>query len=594
MKLIKLYSSDSRFKTVEFGERFNLVLGIISDESQLTKDSHNLGKSSLIELIDFMLLKSLKKESYLNLQEFKEHIFFLEVEINEDKYITIKRSIKNNTKISFKISKNKNNDFTNNHEWDYKDLPLNSKDKTKNPKNILQDQLDFNVLEEFNYRKYISYFLRGQTDYSDPFHLSKFSGGDAQWKPLLFELLGFNSKDIEEKYSIDKDIEKKKENIKLLKEKLQVDIKDIDKLKGLIQIKELEKKRIEESLKKFDFYMNEKNIDKDLVYKIEEDISNLNGKRYKLEMEIKSLQNSIEKDVTFDLKSTMRIFNEVNLYFPDQLKKSYEDLLEFNKALTTDRNKYIESTLNDKIEELKETQEVLSSLNIEREKMLGVLTETDPFKKYRIFDEQLIKVKSELDQYNSKIEQYFIVEEEIETLNHLKLRLDEVKKKIRYQVDSGNSLYANIRQTFSNLVEQIIGKPGLLSLTENKSGNIEFKAEIYNSDNILTAEGEGHSYKKILCACFDLALLVNYSDRRFIKFIYHDGCLETLDPRKQKNYLDLIQKLCNDYNIQYILTSIDSDIPKLDGELYVFEEDFNIAVKLSDEDNTTNLFGFEF
>ena len=71
-----------------------------------------------------------------------------------------------------------------------------------------------------------------------------------------------------------------------------------------------------------------------------------------LEMQIKDLEESIENEVTFDLKSTLKIFKEVNIYFSEQLTKSYEELIEFNKAITTDRNKYVLESLENKKEEL--------------------------------------------------------------------------------------------------------------------------------------------------------------------------------------------------------------------------------------------------
>lgn len=594
MKLVKLYSSDSRFKEVIFKSGFNVILGKISDETELDKDSHNLGKSSLVELIDFMLLKKLDKHSYLKRSQFLNHVFFLEIELDNGKYLTIRRSIKNSTKISFKISDVRNSYFVNESDWDYEDLPLNSKDKEKNPKYILDKTLNFDVLKKYSLRSYLNYFLRTQRDYNDEFHLSKFAGGDSDWKPLLFNLLGFNNESLEKKYKLDKDYKAKSSYIEELKNNLQVNISEIDKIKGLIQIKEMEKEKIEESLSKFNFYLNEKKIDAELVYEIEESISKLNSKRYRLEMEIKDLQNSIENEVAFDLKSTLKIFNEVRIYFSDQLTKSYEELIDFNKAITTDRNKYILESLEDKKCKLDKVQEKLEEFNNKREEMLEVLTETDTFKKYKNFELDLISIEKDIDRYKNKIAEYSILEEQMNQLNNIKSEIDEEKKKIRHQIDEENSLYSQIRKSFSTYVESIIDKPGLLSISENTKGNVEFKAEIYNSENELTAEGDGYSYKKILCACFDLAIITNYSDKSFIKFIYHDGCLETLDPRKKKNYLDLIQNICKVYNIQYILTLIESDLPVLEEKLYELPEDCNIAVELSDKDETTNLFGFKF
>ena len=492
MKLVKLYSNDSRFKEVKFGRGFNVILGRIYDEAILDKDSHNLGKSSLIELIDFMLLKQIKSNSYLKRNQFINHVFFLEIELDNGKYLTIKRAVKTNTKISFKITDIENNCLVNETEWDYTDLPLSSKDPDKNPKNILDKILDFNVLKKYSFRNYLNYFLRTQKDYGDEFHLSKFAGGDADWKPLLFNILGFESLNVEKKYELDKEYENKSSYVEKLKNSLQININEIDKIKGLIQIKEMEKLKIEESLSKFDFYINEKKIDKELVYEIEDEISKLNSRRYRLEMEIKDLEESIENEVTFDLKSTLKIFKEVNIYFSEQLTKSYEELIEFNKAITTDRNKYVLESLENKKEELDNTQERLRDLNTKREEMLEILTETDTFKKYKNFEIALINIEKDLERYKNKISEYVIIEDEISQLNNIKSNIEELKKKIRNQIDEQNQLYLEIRKSFSKYVEMIIDKPGLLSIGENRNGNVEFKSEIYNAENELTAEGDGY------------------------------------------------------------------------------------------------------
>lgn len=287
MKLIQLYSSDIRFRTVKFSPGFNVILGKITDKNNYNKDCHNLGKSTLVELIDFMLLKNLKKGSFLKKDEFKNHIFFLEILLNDGRSLTIKRSIEKNTKISFKISKCKFNNYVNETKWDYEDLPLNSRDSSTNPKDILNLFLGFNVCNDINYRNYLNYFLRNQTDYLNEFRLSKYLGGDSSWKPQLFELLGFNSKQLEKKYSLDADLTSKKKYIQILEADINLDSGKIDKLKGLIQIKENEKNDIENSLDKFNFYINEKNIDKELVENVENKISSLNTIRYNFGVSIK-------------------------------------------------------------------------------------------------------------------------------------------------------------------------------------------------------------------------------------------------------------------------------------------------------------------
>ena len=61
MKLIKVFS-DGPFKNVKFNEGYNIVLATIHDKEN-KKDTHNLGKTSLLVVIDFLLLSTFTKKS---------------------------------------------------------------------------------------------------------------------------------------------------------------------------------------------------------------------------------------------------------------------------------------------------------------------------------------------------------------------------------------------------------------------------------------------------------------------------------------------------------------------------------------------------
>ena len=81
MKLSKLYSNDARFHSIDFNDGLNVVLGKVTRRYDSLRDSHNLGKSSLIEVLDFMLLKELKAGSFFKRYAsfFSVHVFYLEL-----------------------------------------------------------------------------------------------------------------------------------------------------------------------------------------------------------------------------------------------------------------------------------------------------------------------------------------------------------------------------------------------------------------------------------------------------------------------------------------------------------------------------------
>jgi uncharacterized protein YydD (DUF2326 family) len=202
MKLSKIYAN-LPFDPVQFRDGLNVVAARVTNKGDMGKDSHNLGKSSLLSVIDYMLLKELKKDNHifaLQQDKLKDYIFYLEIELNSGWFLTIRRSADRttNTKIAFRKHQEQYQDFSvGGSEWDHEDMPL------KAAKSFLNQQLEFTILPNVDYRKSLTYFLRGQSDYQDVFQLEKFKRGkDKDWKPFLFELLGFQNDLLKKKYEL--------------------------------------------------------------------------------------------------------------------------------------------------------------------------------------------------------------------------------------------------------------------------------------------------------------------------------------------------------------------------------------------------------
>jgi uncharacterized protein YydD (DUF2326 family) len=278
------------------------------------------------------------------------------------------------------------------------------------------------------------------------------------------------------------------------------------------------------------------------------------------------------------------------------LKKSYKDLLEFNNKLTSERTKHLVNVLKKKKEKLSEIREELARLNEKRQVVLGSLQEKDVFKKFKKYQDEVSDLQVEIAKIQNDIDNVDVVSNIRKKLTIAKNDQDDLKEKISQEIKKSNNLYKGIKRDYYHLMNDVLSKDGVLSIYQNQNGNVEFKAEIENMDHEATAEDQGHSYKKLLCMIFDITLLKNYYDKSFFKFVYHDGPLEVLDPRKQVKYLDMIVKLCNQKpELQYIFTMIESDLPMIEGNKKYPLSDFHIAVELNDdEDGKGTLFGFEF
>jgi uncharacterized protein YydD (DUF2326 family) len=598
MKLSKLYSNKETFKEVKFNDGFNIIIGKVDNVDDSKSNTHNLGKTFLIYVIDFMLLKKIDKRSIFKKREdkFYDHIFFLELKLNNGKYLTIKRSIANNTKISLKSHDQQYSDFKDENSWSYEDLSITSKNINKGAIPILNQLLGFDVLKQYKYRNTVGYFLRAQQDYDDVFKLQKYAGKDKEWKPLLFNLFDMDGDLLYSKYTLKESLTKKNELVKDIQENFSFQSEDLDKINGLIQSKIIERDEIKSTIDKFNFYALENDISQEIVENVEEEVSRLNSINYKKRYELNQINKSLGTNKTFNVNEIEKIFNETKIYFPDQLKHSYEELIEFNKDITEERSKYLTTRKEQLEKDISNNNKELSILNVKRSELLSVIKNADSFKKFKEHQKSIIKIEEEIATLNAQTENLDVVKQLKNDIRSVNEDIDKKELDIDTAIENGSELYNLIRDTFVKLTRKIIQISGIISIRQNDEGNVEFEYDVAEIDgNTLTSKGEGFTYKKVLCACFDLSILLNYSDKSFFRFVYHDGVIESYDNRLKLNYLELMHNLCDSNDIQYIMTLIEHECPTDSNGKRIEFPDNEIVLTLTDEKgNKGKLFGFEF
>lgn len=590
MKLSQLYSNKN-FKDITFNSGFNIVLAKVTEKLDFNQDSHNLGKTTLISVIDFMLLKELDKEHIFKKHKvkFKGYEFYLEVLLNNGKYLTIKRKVDASTKISFKLSDSSLKLIDKEEvDWDYSDIPF------KRATSVLNEFLGFDVLNKWDFRKSLTYFLRSQKDYNDVFQLSKFSKGQhINWKPFMFDLIGFNGEQLEKKYEIDNEIKEQKAFINNIKSKFSVDVEEIDKINGAISLKRIDQIELEEQIDNFNFYQQERSLNKELIDEIEFKISEFNSVEYNLSFDLDKTKQSFTESISFDIDQLKSIYEDAKIYFPDNLVKDYKDLENFNKKITEERNKYLEEKIIELTNRLSETRDSLQYYNTKRNKILSVLKDKDSFRKFKKYQIDLTKIEGEISRLEEKLKNI----DKIAVLNEVTTKLTEnlvdIIAEINLQITKNdNKIYPEIRRVFHNLFKYILNVPAIIFMRQNSNGNIDFKVEVTKEDEVeITAQGKGHSYEKMLCITFDISVLIAYHKSSFYKFVYHDGALEGLDNRKKTNFVNAVRGVCDKYDLQYIFTSIEDDIPSEMMSSFSKEE---ICLTLNDSGDTGKLFGFSF
>jgi len=599
MKLSKLYSNFPKifnpieFNINEFGEGLNVVFAQIFKPEDKQKDSHNLGKTTLIHLIEYCLLKKVqKKENHFltkHIDLFGEFEFYLEIYLHSGSSVTLRRGVDRNTKISLIKHNEPYQDYTKLDEsgWDHFELPI------KKAQELLDSYLDLKVISPWSYRKGVSYFLRTQYDYQDYFQIQKFmSGPHIEWKPYLANLLGFNFKPIKEKYELDNDIDDLANRIKQKQLEIQIEHSDFDKLKNKIQIASNDIENISKKIDEFDFSIEEKKINKELVEQIESEISYINDELYNINYDLNYQAKSLSAGTTIDIEAVSELFNEAEILLPDQLVKDYQELIEFNKQISTDRN----SALNEQIKKLKEQRKDFlkrkNTLNNKRKKLLSAIRDSNTFSKYKKLQNNLADQRADLAFLEGQLERLSEIRKLNKKLRDDQKKLNELIEELSTYPEIENPIFKLIRKEFNSLVSRILNLNGLLYIRQNTEGNLEFKIDVEKPGKAGTATSQdsGTSYKKLLCALFDLSLLKTFSDKAFFHFVYHDGVFEGLDNRKRVTLLDTINEYCQTHNIQYILSVIESDLPRDDDDEKIFFDDQQVILHLHDKGKDGRLF----
>jgi len=593
MKLSKLYCNQpDLFEPVDFVPGLNVILAEIRLPENRKKDTHNLGKTTLGRLLDFCFLARRDTKFFLfkHLDLFREFVFFLEIELADASYVTVRRSVEEASKISFKKHQAGRQDLTalSASEWDHLDMPFD------HARDMLDSLLDWRALKPWSYRKGLGYQLRSQEDFRDVFHLRKFAAAHSDWKPFLAHILGFNAQLVTSHYEKEEQLKEKEATAQIVKNELGGSIEDISKVEGILLLKQQEADKKQKLLDAFDFRTQDRDRTKQLVDEIDEQIAALNAERYSLDQNKKKILASLEDDqILFNPDEAQRLFQQAGVLFRGQIKKDFEQLIAFNRAITEERRGYLQEERGEIETELKRVNAELNVLGKRRSDILAFLSTTDVFNKYKQVSDEMVTLRADitsLERQRGFLHRLQELRTDIRTLTEERGHLQtQIEANVELQNADKTSLFSSIRLFFSEIVEDVIDRKALLSVSSNKLGHLEFKAEILDESGNATSADLGHTYRKLLCIAFDLAVLRAHLDAKFPRFAFHDGVFESLDDRKKDNLLAVIRRYA-DLGIQPVITLIDSDLPvrgEKDGPVFDASE---IVLTLHDENEQGRLF----
>ncbi|MFN0130724.1 MAG: DUF2326 domain-containing protein [Verrucomicrobiales bacterium] len=591
MKLSHLYSDQpDLFPSIYFRDGLNVIAGHIRHPKDDSKIGHCLGKTLLIDILDFCLLKQVKKEHLFRRKPevFSDFVFFLEIQLPEDGFLTIRRSAAETTKIAFKRHQ---------HRWrNLVDLPEAEWDHWRetfdNAVMLLDSLLAFTPIKPWSFRRGLGYFLRGQNDYGNVFQLHKFGAGKHKdWKPYIVRVLGFDDSLLIAKYEADANVSKLQATAAELQAEITIRPKDFDKLRASIAVKRDEVESKVRAIDVFEFHGQEAELAREAAETIEFEIVANNTLLYNARHDLAQIELGLEDDIEFDLAEIQRVFREAQITFADQLVRDYDDLLDFNRRILTERQAALRERAVSLRAEIATLEESNAGLSKRRKEILQVLGGTDSLQKFKDLQRQIDHDRAQLTLMETRaagLENLLSLQGEI---RETKARADQLAAEIGQMVHHGSPRYQEIRLTFSRIIKEVLGRTALLYLDQNGEGNLDPHAEFSDSETDLhTEEDRGTSFRQLLCIAFDLAVLISYAREPFFHFVYHDGGLERLQNKIKLSLLRVIRETCSTHGIQYIFSTLSEDIPIHDDSDGLCPASEEVILNLDDSGDAGRLF----
>ncbi|MEZ2146226.1 DUF2326 domain-containing protein [Bradyrhizobium sp. DN5] len=597
MQLNRLYSNlDHLFTPIHFNagpasSLLNVVFAEVTRKRARDGDSHNLGKTTLIALIDFVLLKDISGADHFlakHKDRFNDFVFYFEIFTHEGTWVTIRRSVMEPNEISLIKTDISIADARErpSEDWDHWNINLTA------ARQALDAYLNLKMVAPWDYRTGVSYFLRTQADYTEYFQIQKFMRGqDRAWKPYLAAILGLDHEAVSLKYSVEDQIAELTAGRD--KRLAEIDPQDQDRgeLSTRIEIARDEISEIDRKLDGFDFHEVELQINKRVVDAVEATITEIGEELYDLDVDIAQLERSIKSGIKFDVRRIQQIYSEALVVLPVALVRSYEELIEFNQKLTTERNR----ALRKRIQELKARRDTLSEehrkKSDERQRLMSIVQQADTFRKYKALQAEQSQRRARLTFLEAQLARVDAVADIERTLRELRGRKDAATSAIERSLERGSPVQAAVTRYFNRFVKLILGINGEFIVSGNTNGNLEFEIRTKDVVGIDTSQDQGHSYHRLLCALFDLSVLRALDKAPFYHFVYHDGIFEGLDNRVKLRLLDLIREIVSEGRIQYIFSIIDADLPRNPEtqEQIRFSPD-EIVLTLNDQGDSGRLF----
>lgn len=582
--IYRIYSpTNPKFKTMEFRPGLNIVYVESLADSTSRQTRNRAGKTSLIEIIHWLLGANLDDKT--EREQFETHEFGMDFDLDGEK-ITVERHPNATNKVLLK-----NVSDATAKKWHlptadmFGEYTLNVR---KDWLSILGRAMfrlqDEDMLYSPSFRTLINYFVRRKRSngFSKPQQITE-RRDTVSYQVNITYLLGLDWK-IPAEWE---QVREKERQLKTIRKaarggELSKVIGSTAKLRTEIAVTDNQLNILRKSIESFNVHESYKEFEEEAV-SIAMELRELSNSNQIDKQLIKELERAIEEERSSISADLEQLYSEVGIVLPQQTLEHFEDVKKFHHAVVQNRRLYLRSQINDAEERAREREKTTYRLTQRRDQVTKMLSSHGALDQLTSLQTEQARLEGKL----SFLKEQFHVAQDVEGRN---TRLEIEKQQLLLRLGQNYEEQSNLIDRAIIIYEEISEK-----LYEDAGS---FTVE-------LTADGPTFAFpihgdkstgvQDMRIFCFDMMLVRLCHENNFpVSFLVHDSNLfDSSDPRQVRNALKVGADLAQEFGFQYIVTMNSHQMYAENESQDPYFDPFIIEPRLNDSE-TGGLFGYRY
>jgi uncharacterized protein YydD (DUF2326 family) len=584
----RIYSNLPTFKELHFHQGLNVILADKSPGATEKQTRNGAGKSSLIELIHFLMGANLDSSSLWKTGALSQYSFGMEFDLGQAR-TQVERSGDTSSKVFIQEANPEN--------WPIKpigDRSLGALLISNTNWRVVLGGLMFSLMEDDEsvqaskfgptFRSLFAYFARRQSagGFISPI---KQSIQQQTWdqQVAISYLLGLD-------WTIPQQWQYVHEKEKTLKELKKAAaggvfsdfIGNSAELRTRLTLSEERSRQLKEQISKFQVLPEYHSLEKE-ASQLTHDLGTLADENTIDRQLLDELQQALNCEIDSSVHDLERLYEEAGVVLPEAIVRRFEDVKLFHESIIENRRSYLGNELEQAKRRIKTREEQTARINDRLAQVMAILQSHGAL-------DQFTKLQSELAKREAgteSIRQQFAAAEQLEGLkSELEVECRQLELRLRQDYREQEGILKRAILAFEDISGALYEKAGSLTIDVSPNGP-KFEVTIHGQ------KSKGINNMQIFC--FDMMLMRLWVERGLGSgFLVHDSHLfDGVDERQVAKALQIGERTARDLNFQYIVTMNSDAVP------HDFSDDFDLReytlpIRLTDATEDGGLFGIRF